>query len=378
MAFSLRELDFLATADLDVELGLTKKTALDDARIARTQYGEFGRAVIELLTARASGKIPRDWLADSDAVQQATPLVVAKERARRIGERFVHDVTCSIGTEGYYAHGPWLGSDLDPVRLAMARHNLPGRWFVRADALQPVSRGAVVVADPARRSGGRRIKDTIPPLPELFDAWHGHEMAIKCAPGIDYSEWEGLVSVSSVAGSVKETCLYTPGLAGNERREAVIHSDKTDHIDRITDLESDDVSAGEPGRYLIDPDGAIVRAGLVRHFAHREGLWMLDERIAHLTGDEIPAGYSGFEILEQVPLKKLKAALKPYGPGSLEILVRGVDVDPDQLRKKLGLKGSRPMAVVVTRIGSAGVALICGPRVWGDLSFTDGSPGQRP
>lgn len=376
MAFSLREFEFLAGAgaNLDVELGLTKKTALDDARVARAAYGEYGRAVVELLTVRASGKIPAGWLADSDAAQQATPLAVAKERARRIGERFVHDVTCSIGTEGYCAQGQWLGSDLDPVRLAMARHNLPGRWFVRADALHPVSRGAVVVADPARRSGGRRIKDTIPPLPELIDAWRGHDMAIKCAPGIDYSEWEGLVSVSSVAGSVKETCLYTPGLAGGERREAVIHGDRTD---RITDLEPEDVGAGEPGRYLIDPDGAIVRAGLVRHFARREGLWMLDERIAHLTGDEIPAGYSGFEILEQVPLKKLKAALKPYGPGSLEILVRGVDVDPDQLRRKLGLKGSRAMAVVVTRIGSTGVALICGPRLWGEKSFKAGSAGHR-
>lgn len=359
MAFTREELAFLTTADLSVELGLTKKTLLDDARLARAAFGDHARAVMELLTARASGKVPGDWFADTDSVQQATPLPVARERARRIGERLVHDVTCSIGTEGLYAQGPWLGSDLDGGRLEMARLNLDDPWLVRADALTPVSRGAVIVADPARRSGGRRIRDTIPPLPDLIDAWAGHEMAIKCAPGIDYSEWDGLVSVSSVAGGVKETCLYTGGLAGRERREAVIHGT---FLDRITDLEPDDVGAGEPGRYLIDPDGAIVRAGLVRHFARREGLWMLDERIAYLTGDSIPAGYSGFEILEQVPLKRLRAALKPYGPGSLEILVRGVDVDPDQLRKKLAPKGSRPMAVVVTRIGSAGVALICAER----------------
>ena len=91
---------------------------------------------------------------------------------------------------------------------------------------------------------------------------------------------------------------------------------------------------------------------------------MLDEHIAYLTGDRIPAGCSGFEILEQVPLKRLRAALPPYDAGSLEILVRGVDVDPDALRKKLKLRGTRPMAVVCTRIGRAGVALICGPRQW--------------
>jgi hypothetical protein len=69
-------------------------------------------------------------------------------------------------------------------------------------------------------------------------------------------------------------------------------------------------------------------------------------------------------MVEQVPLKKLKAALAAHGAGSVEILVRGVDVDPDQLRRKMGLKGSKPMAVVITRIGAAGVALICGPREW--------------
>lgn len=93
---------------------------------------------------------------------------------------------------------------------------------------------------------------------------------------------------------------------------------------------------------------------------------MLDERIAYLTGDRIPVGRTGFEVLEQVPLKRLKAALAAHGAGGVEILVRGVDVDPDQLRKKLKLKGKKQMAVVCTRIGRTGVAVICGPRTPGD------------
>ncbi len=36
---------------------------------------------------------------------------------------------------------------------------------------------------------------------------------MKCAPGLDFSQWPGLVSVASVNGNVKEACLYTPGLA---------------------------------------------------------------------------------------------------------------------------------------------------------------------
>lgn len=64
-----------------------------------------------------------------------------------------------------------------------------------------------------------------------------------------------------------------------------------------------------------------------------------------------------------MPVKRLKAALQAHGAGSLEILVRGLNVDPDQLRKKLKLKGKRSMAIVMTRIGTQGIALLCGPRV---------------
>jgi len=198
-----------------------------------------------------------DWLADSDSAQQATPLAVSQVRAERIaaaGAALVHDVTCSIGTEApavIAAGMDWLGTDLDYSRLLMARANLAqtsaqagagavsstsGRaWVAQADALAPVTTpasspgpriracsgtgsrpGRVIVADPARRADGRRITDPaklIPPLPDLVDAHRGAAMAVKCAPGIDYSDWHGLVSVVSVGGGAKEACLYTPDLA---------------------------------------------------------------------------------------------------------------------------------------------------------------------
>lgn len=383
MAFTLDEVGFLAShtdeiADATADLPLTRATLLADTAALRGRFGDHGRAVTELTRARrsATGKFPTTWLTDHDAAQQATPAAVAEARATRLRDHLgtdalIHDVTCSIGTEGTAidtAGLRYLGSDLDASRLAMARHNLgPGSWLARADALAPASQGAdAVIADPARRAGGRRIThpdQLLPPLPDLLSAWRGTELAVKCAPGLDFSDWEGLVSLASVDGAVKEACLYTPGLAGVEKREAVMIT--RGEVDRITDAAPDEVGAGAPGRFIIDPDGAVVRAGLVRHYAVREGLWMLDERIAYLTGDRIPAGRTGFGFIERVPLKKLRSALVAHGAGSLEILVRGVDVDPDALRKKLKLKGERPMAVVCTRIGTQGVALICGPRTSG-------------
>lgn len=344
------------------------------AALLKAEHGEYGRAVAELFDARSKGKLPSHWFMDSDSCQQATPPEVSAvrfERIRRVlGDPLVHDVTCSIGTEGAAAQAAdleYIGSDLSLPRLVMARANVDAPFF-QADALAPCAHADVIVADPARRAGGRRIKDPeqlLPPLSALLGAYDKH-LAVKCAPGLDFSSWEGLVSVVSVAGGVKEACLYSSGLAEGERREAVVIRDGG--VDKLSDLmPSEEELAAPHGRYLVDPDGAIVRAGLVRQFAVREGLWMLDERIAYVTGDRIPVGYSAFEILEQVPMKKLKSALAAYNPGSLEILVRGVDVDPDALRKKLRPRGTDPMAVVVTRIGSQGVAFICGPRQVGSL-----------
>ncbi|WFP68033.1 SAM-dependent methyltransferase [Corynebacterium pseudotuberculosis] len=365
---------------------LTKASAIKDSAFFRSEFGDYGRSVMELVSSRSAtkGKLPSQWLMCHESAQQATPLVAAQRRAERLAAHFpqglVHDVTCSIGTEGAAitrAGMSYHGSDVDQARLLMARYNESRGHYSRADALIPASKNeSIIVADPARRAGGRRITSPlqlIPPLPSLVETWRGHELAIKCAPGLDFSEWEGLVSVASVNGGVKEACLYTAGLSNGETREALLITASTTEctsdnhrVDRITDLMPSDVGADSPGKYLIDPDGAVIRSGLVRHYARREGLWMLDERIAYLTGDAIPAGRSGFKFVELVPLKKLKTVLKKHDCGSLEILVRGVDIDPDVLRKKLGLKGKRPMAVFCTRIGSQGVALICEAREYAD------------
>lgn len=388
MSFSPGEVHFLIEREDDIDaatagLDLSNASMISDVAALREHFGEYGRAVAELAQARRSsvGKLPASWLSCRESAQQSTPPQVAAVRADRLrmmlgAGALAHDVTCSIGTEGHAVLGAgldYLGSDIDHSRLLMARHNLsprtaPGRpKLFRADALVPASRGAeVIIADPARRSGGRRITDPeqlLPPLSGLIDAWRGRSLAVKCAPGLDFSSWPGLVSLVSVDGGVKEACLYTPDLSAGETREAVVIRGGV--VDRIDDRAGDGDGASlaaAPGRYIIDPDGAIVRAGLVRHYAVRERLWMLDDRIAYLTGDRLPAGTSGLPFLEEVPLKKLRSALAAHGAGSVEILVRGVDVDPDQLRRKLKLRGDRAMAVVITRIGSRGVALICGAR----------------
>ena len=121
-----------------------------------------------------------------------------------------------------------------------------------------------------------------------------------------------------------------------------------DRGEQITDAEPDDCPVRPAGRWIVDPDGAVVRAGLVRHYGARHGLWQLDPDIAYLSGDRLPPGVRGFEVLEQLAFdeRRLRQALSALDCGALEILVRGVRVDPDALRRRLRLRGGRSLSLV--------------------------------
>ncbi|WP_435404936.1 THUMP-like domain-containing protein [Mycolicibacterium chitae] len=384
MAFTLDDVEYLtsprgvaALADV-AALDLAGDRIADIAAV-RARHGARTAVLVEttLLRRRASQKLPdaEHWLFTDEALQQATAAPVAAQRARRLAGRTVADVTCSVGAELAALCGTAtavIGSDIDPIRLAMARHNLAGApvLLCRADALAPITAEAAVIADPARRSGGRRRfdpRDYAPALDDLLAAYAGRDLVVKCAPGIDFDAladmgFRGEIEITSWRGSVREACLWSAGLAepGIARRASVL-----DTGEQVTDAESDDCGVGPVGRWIVDPDGAVVRAGLVRHYGARHGLWQLDPDIAYLTGDAVPPGIRGFEVIEQIPFteKALRQALSALDCGALEILVRGVRVDPDQLRRRMRPRGDTPLSVVITRVGAGqaarAVAFIC-------------------
>ncbi|MDT5040593.1 MAG: hypothetical protein QOE51_1578, partial [Actinoplanes sp.] len=235
----------------------------------REQFGDRTRLLVEtvLLRRRAVAKLSelpgtRDWLFTDEALQQASAAPVALHRSKRLRGKMIHDVTCSVGTELAALHGSAaraVGSDLDPVRLAMARHNLGGLVdLCRADALRPVTRDTVVLADPARRAGGRRRfnpRDYQPALDLLFEAYRGRDLVVKCAPGIDFDAvsqlgFDGEIEVTSYRGSVREACLWSADLAevGVRRRASVLDRDE-----QITDAEPDDCPVQPAGRWIVDP-----------------------------------------------------------------------------------------------------------------------------
>ena len=71
----------------------------------------------------------------------------------------------------------------------------------------------------------------------------------------------------------------------------------------------------------------------------------------------------GYRVLEVLPYreKHLRAALRERGIGRLTVKKRGVDVVPEQLRRRLALRGDAEATIVLTRVAGEGTALLVEP-----------------
>ena len=336
------------------------------------------------LRARAVTKLGDDAAVmyfTPDGLEQATRLRVARHRATRLAAAepsSVLDVGCGIGGDlvAFARAGLTVaGVDIDPLRVEIARANLAaldlgGAVQVADGTTLDLSAFGAVFADPARRSARGRVFDAegwTPPwswVTSLFD----RASVVKVAPGIPHDLIPETVEAEwvSEAGEVKEAVLWSSYLATCRRRATVIGPGGL-----ATLTEDDDPYDGaerpvrELGGYLYEPDGAVIRAGLVTAVAAGVEGGLLDEHIAYVTGDEAfhtPLA-RGYKVLETLPYreKQLRAALRERNIGRLAIKKRGVDVVPDELRKRLSLKGDEEGTLVLTRAAGAGTALLVEP-----------------
>jgi SAM-dependent methyltransferase len=382
--------------------GATRLATL--ARLRKTLSPPRAAAALEtaLLRRRAAAKFSR---ADAmfftrEALEQASGEEVARHRAARFaGSAVVLDLGCGAGGDtvalaAVPAIERVIAVDRDPLRLAMARLNagaygVAGRIrFVCADyTATPLPPADAVFLDPARRAGGRRvfsIHDYTPPLAivrDLLARYPGG--AAKISPGVDYQELAGLglaaeVEIVSLRGECKEATLWLGGLRRVARRATILPSgvELADHDAAApTSIAPRPLAPGPsgpapirpPGRYLYEPDCAIVRAHLVAHLATRFGLAQLDPEIAYLTGDAPPeslAPYAaGFAVLDAFPfsLKELNRRLRAAGVGRVVIKKRGLPIEPDHFRRQLKLAGDAERVIVLTRVQNAAYMLICSP-----------------
>ncbi|MGQ0631043.1 MAG: THUMP-like domain-containing protein [Sporichthyaceae bacterium] len=357
--------------------------AMTQARLRQRAQAKFGAA--------AAGM----WFT-SDGLEQATHPLVAAHRAARVTESVgpgtaVLDLCCGIGSDllafaAAGAHRP-RGVDADPLTAALAGANLDGRAQVSvADATgvdlhADLHSAGVVFVDPARRTTRGRVFDPDayrPPFSfvrSLLDGSAGvSAAAAKLAPGIPHElapagcelEWV------SLRGELKEAALYSPALASNSaagavRRRATLLPGGASLTSAITDAQEAPPPVAAPGRWLYEPDAAVIRAHLVADLAAQLDAHLLDPTIAYLSAHELrPTPFAtAYEITDVLAfsVKALRALLRERGVGTLTVKKRGSAIEPEQLRRQLlqGRQGPVATTLFVTRRAGEAVALLAQP-----------------
>ena len=354
-------------------LDLRPEARLRTAEALRASVGDLAPLALDqaILKRRAAAKHPRGeelwWTAD--ALEQASSAPVAAWRARRYPGP-VLDLCCSVGGDLLALPPGSTGVDLDEARLLLARANagVLGREvsLVRADATRLRVRGDVF-ADPARRAGGRRVFDPrayAPPL-DLVLSWRAsaRRLGVKAAPGVDHEALPDDVEVEvvSLGGEVKEAVLWAGEARTGVRRTATLLPTG----DVLAERPVGPPPVRPPGGFVLEPDGAVVRAHLVAQLADDVGGWLVDETIAYVAADApVPTPFGRWYAVSEVlpfSLKGLRARLRALDVGNVVVKKRGTAVEPEELRRRLSLSGSRTVTVVLTRAAGRQVAMLAEP-----------------
>jgi SAM-dependent methyltransferase len=336
------------------------------------------------LRARARAKFGADGgrlYFTPDGLEQATRPVVAAHRAARFAQadvRRVADLGCGIGGDlphlARASRDGVLAVDHDPLTVAVAVANaaafgVTSRVEFRCGDVRQLDLTAVDGAfiDPARRRGGSRTFD-----PRAYSPPYSFVLALasrvpataaKLAPGIPHevlpagaeAEWV------SVSGAVVECALWWGPLAGTVARRATLLPGGA----TVTGDGQTRAPAGPVGRFLYEPDGAVIRAGLVAEVARELEGHLLDTSIAYITGDRsVSSPFAvGYEVLDVLPfgLKRLRSLLRDRDVGRLTVKKRGSAIEPETLRRQLRLRGSAAATIVVTRIAGQPSVLVVEP-----------------
>ncbi|MCX2926520.1 methyltransferase domain-containing protein [Streptomyces sp. NEAU-W12] len=326
-----------------------------------------------------------------NGVEQSTRASVAVYRARRLkelGVTSVADLCCGIGGDAIAlarAGIRVLAVDRDPLTAAAARANADALGLAalievrEADVTEVDTAGYdAVFVDPARRGGRGRVFDPeaySPPLSWAVGAARGapRAAALKVAPGIPHEAVPGDAEAEWVSdgGDVKEAVLWFGiGRAAAGSGGAVAPAIRATLLPGPRTLLSrglPDPAVRPPGRYLYEPDGAVIRAHLVAEVAQDLDGGLIDATIAYITADaHRPTPYAtAYEITDRLPfsVKKLKALLRERRVGTLTVKKRGSAVEPEELRRKVLPKpnGTASVTVFLTRVAGAPTMLLGHP-----------------
>jgi len=349
-------------------------------RMRRRHPPEVAAAALEQVTLRRRavakfGDRATAMFCTRDGLEQATRPSVAAHHARRFvraGVSRVIDLGCGIGSDAWAFADAGLeviAVERDPHTAEIARANLVGRAEVITGDAEQLAEEIIgerdgVFLDPARRTTSGRLWHTEDFTPRwafvtelLAD---GRTVGVKLGPALPHREIPVGVEAEWVSdrGETVEVCLWSgPGSVPDSRAALIM----PDH--RLpADPGRARLPVSAPGRFLYEPDGAVIRSGAITVLGEQLGGWLLDDQIAYLSADAYTSTpyADAFEISEVLPYseKVLRRWVRDQRIGRLEIKKRGVDGDPAVLRRRLKPVGERKATMIISRTQQGARVLI--------------------
>lgn len=352
-----------------------------------------------------------------EGLEQSTGETIARYRAGRFPAGVaVLDACCGIGGDALalVRRAPVLAVDSNPVAAACALANArvlselkpdaefnaerapaPAIYTLCADVttldlarLRDRGIGAAFF-DPSRRMDtregrkrARNSEDYLPPLSWL-NALQSHFsfVGVKVSPAIDDATLLQFTNHGAMVEFIAE---------GNECKEAVLWCGSAADALRISDTPAsaepycativgkdgtastlrqqtvDVAPLSDPLNWLFEPNPAAIRAHLTPQIALEISGAQMDRDIAYLTAEDYHATpfVTAYRILDWMPFhaKNLQAWLRTHNRRVEVVKKRGVDLEPDDVRKKLAssaLADNPPLVLVLMRRKEQTLTILC-------------------
>ncbi len=405
MNTAFETLAFFRTAEGEALLTEASRLSPDSltrlSRLRKRHAAELSAGAVQLLELRKRAEAKFSDAArmffTREGLEQSTGETIAAYRAARFPlEGVTLDACCGIGGDALALarSRPVLAVDLNPAHALCTRTNgeiLQVSHSVTAlvsDVTElnfaNLKRCGItsVFFDPSRRgtsAGGERkrmrgAEDYSPPLSwatALREAFSF--VAVKLSPALDDAallNFAAPVEFISERGECKEAVLWLcesepppEAKGGGLFRATVLKPGQPPST--LTFFQTEPVPASEILTYLYEPDPAVIRAGLIPQLAQEFLLSPVNLQRVLLTAENkiVTPFTAAYQVRETLPYhpEKLKRHLKSRGWRVEVVKKRGVEIEPEALRRQLnaGQSDGEGVTLFLFRQGEKRTGVIC-------------------
>ena len=342
---------------------------------------------------KARGKIP-SWIAVENIVwppalslEQSSSEQTAYFKSELLQGDTLVDLTGGTGVDLYFLSGNFRKAIyVEPDRLLcdLAKHNFPlldrPNIEVRNETAEEFTRGldgkvSAIYIDPSRRKAGQKraflLEDLQPNvlllLPKLLEK--SETILIKLSPLIDigylFKNIPNIqkVLVLAVDNECREVLCLINGKGSPKQQVEAVDLQSSGQRDAFRfDLDKEkalNIQTGLPGKYIYQPNAAVMKAGAFKSIAKEFNLAKLHVNSHLYTSSEKIADFPGTIFLLKNIIKPQRKALREFLPsGRANLTVRNFPATVAELKKRLQISdGGSDHLFATTLMGGRKVLL---------------------